>query len=93
MAGRLAFRRARPYNYNKIRKKGKGGMRKLYDVNMQPIGYLQEGEAGTRRVLYDRNRRVLGYYYPASDKTYDRDMRPVGRGDLLAGLLASKDGR
>lgn len=68
-------------------------MRKLYDVNMQPIGYLQEGGAGTRRVLYDRNRRVLGYYYLASDKTYDRDMRPIGRGDLLAGLLASKDGR
>lgn len=66
-------------------------MRKLYDANMQPIGYLQEG--GTRRVLYDRNRRVLGYYYPAGDKTYDRDMRPVGRGDLLAGLLAPALGK
>lgn len=68
-------------------------MRKLYDVNMRPIGYLQEGAAGGRRVLYDRNYRVLGYYYPAADKTYDRDMRPIGRGDLLAGLLAPALGK
>lgn len=63
-------------------------MRKLYDADMKVIGYLQEGESG-RRTLYDGNYRVLGYYYPASDKTYDADMRPVGRGDLLVGLISS----
>ena len=37
--------------------------------------------------MYDGNYRVLAYYYPASNKTYDADMGPVGRGELLMTLL------
>ena len=67
-------------------------MRKLYDADMKVVGFLQEGEGG-RRTLYDGNYRVLGYYYPASDKTYDADMRPVGRGELLMTLLVDFSAR
>ena len=30
---------------------------------------------------------ILGYYYPETDKTYDKNMRLIGKGNLLAGLL------
>ena len=65
-------------------------MQKLYDSDARLLGYLTETAAG-RRVLYDANFRVRAYYYPATDKTYDADMRLVGRGNLLTSLLAAED--
>ena len=50
-------------------------MQKLYDSDARLLGYLAETAAG-RRVLYDANFRVRGYYYPATDKTYDADIAP-----------------
>ena len=62
-------------------------MQKLYDANMRLQGYYLRGEAGARTAVYDADMRPLGYYYPHSDKTYDANMRLIGRGDLLAGFL------
>ena len=61
-------------------------MQRLYDANARLIGYLSAGAAGRMSVL-DSDYRVLGYYYPQRDKTYDKDMRLVGKGNLLASLL------
>ena len=61
-------------------------MQRLYDSNMQLVGYLSAGAAGRLSVL-DSDYRVLGYYYPGRDKTYDKDMRLVGKGNLLTSLL------
>lgn len=65
---------------------GGGGMQRLYDSNMQLVGYLSAGAAG-RTAVFDSNYRVLGYYYPATNKTYDKDMRLIGKGNLLTSLL------
>lgn len=61
-------------------------MQKLYDSNMRLAGYLAAGAAG-RLSVYDSDFRVLGYYYPASDKTYDKNMRLIGKGNLLTAFL------
>lgn len=61
-------------------------MQRLYDSNMQLVGYLAAGAAGRLSVL-DSDYRVLGYYYLGRDKTYDKDMRLVGKGNLLTSLL------
>ena len=60
-------------------------MQRLYDSDMQLIGYLSEGAAGRVSVL-DSDYKVLGYYYPSADKTYTKDMALVGRGNQLAAL-------
>lgn len=65
-------------------------MQKLYDTDARLLGYVSAARAG-RQVLYDCDRRIRGYYYPATDKTYDADMRLVGRGNLLASLLAAAE--
>ncbi len=67
-------------------------MQRLYDADMRLLGYLAEGASGRLSVL-DADRRVLGYYYPASDKTYTKDMALVGRGNQLAALLERAGGR
>ena len=61
-------------------------MQKLYDKNMNLIGYLSEGAMG-RLTLYDSDYHTRGYYYPLTDKTYDSNVRLVGCGNLLASLL------
>ena len=61
-------------------------MQKLYDSNMKLVGYMSESETG-RISAYDSDYRILGYYYPETDKTYDKNMRLIGKGNLLAGLL------
>lgn len=61
-------------------------MQRLYDSNMQLVGYLSAGAAG-RTAVFDSNYCVLGYYYPATNKTYDKDMRLIGKGNLLTSLL------
>lgn len=64
-------------------------MQRLYDANMQLLGYVQSGARGTRQTAYDSDFRVLGYYYPISDKTYDKDLRLIGKGNLLVSLLGA----
>lgn len=66
-------------------------MQRLYDSDMQLIGYLSEGAAGRVSVL-DSDYKVLGYYYPSADKTYTKDMALVGRGNQLAALLERTKG-
>lgn len=66
-------------------------MQRLYDADMQLIGYLAEGAAGRLSVL-NADYEVLGYYYPSSDKTYTKDMALVGRGNQLAALLERAKG-
>ena len=66
-------------------------MQRLYDSDMQLIGYLSEGAAGRVSVL-DSDYKDLGYYYPPADKTYTKDMALVGRGNQLAALLARAKG-
>lgn len=61
-------------------------MQKLYDSNMRLAGYLAAGASG-KSAVYDSDFRVLGYYYPDSDKTYDKNMRLIGRGNLLTAFL------
>lgn len=58
-------------------------MQKLYDQNMQLIGFLCEDRSG-KIAAYDAAYCVLGYYYRNADKTYDREMRYIGRGNHLA---------
>ncbi len=61
-------------------------MQRLYDSDMKLIGYLSEGASGRVSVL-DSDYKVLGYYHPSSDKTYDKDMNLIGTGNLLVALL------
>lgn len=61
-------------------------MQKLYDYNMKLVGYLSESETG-RISVYNSDYQVLGYYYPVSNKTYDKDMKLIGKGNLLTGFL------
>lgn len=58
-------------------------MRRLYDYNMKPIGYISEVSDG-KKTAYDSNYKILGYYFTEADKTYDYNMRLIGRGDLLS---------
>ena len=51
-------------------------MQKLYDSNMQLIGYTSTGVTG-KITVYDSDYQMLGYYNPKSDKTYDKDRRLV----------------
>ena len=61
-------------------------MQKLYDSNMQLIGYSKAVTDG-RINFYDSEYKLLGYYVPSSDKTYDSNRKLVGKGNLTAGVL------
>ncbi len=61
-------------------------MQKLYDSNMQLIGYSKAGTDG-RINVYDSDYKLLGYYVPSSDKTYDSNRKLVGKGNLTAKFL------
>ena len=63
-------------------------MQKLYDSDMQLIGYTSTGATG-KITVYDSNYRMLGYYNPESDKTYDKDRRLVGKGNLITNFLGN----
>ncbi len=58
-------------------------MQKFYDSNRNLIGYLRSSASG-KILAYDPDRRLVGYYNPDSDKTYDANRSLVGRGNLLA---------
>ena len=63
-------------------------MQKLYDSDMQLIGYTPTGVTG-KITVYDSDYRMLGYYNPESDKTYDKDRRLVGKGNLITNFLGN----
>ena len=63
-------------------------MQRLYDSNMQLIGYTSTGATG-KITVYDSDYRMLGYYNPKSDKTYDKDRRLVGKGNMITNLLVN----
>ena len=63
-------------------------MQKLYDSDMQLIGYTSMGATG-KITVYDSDYRMLGYYNPESDKTYDKDRRLVGKGNLITNFLGN----
>lgn len=67
-------------------------MQRLYDSDMQLIGYLSEGAAGRVSVL-DSDYKVLGYYYPSADKTYTKDMALVGGGTSSPRSSNARKGR
>lgn len=61
-------------------------MKKLYDYNMNLKGFVSEFING-KKTAYDTNFRILGYYFAGQDKTFDYNMRLVGRGDLLSSFF------
>lgn len=63
-------------------------MQKLYNSDMQLIGYTSTGATG-KITVYDSDYRMLGYYNPESDKTYDKDRRLVGKGNLITNFLGN----
>lgn len=62
-------------------------MQRLYDYNMNPIGYVETDKTG-KKTAYDTNFRVLGYYEAARNKTYDNNLQLVGTGDLIASFYS-----
>lgn len=50
------------------------------------VGYIEDTTDGGQRAL-DIGYRILGSYDPASDKTRDTNLRIVGMGNLLVGLI------
>lgn len=61
-------------------------MQRLYDSNMQIVGYTATSATG-RITAYDSDYQVMGYYYPASDKTYDKNMKLIGKGNQITKFL------
>lgn len=57
----------------------------LKDRNGKKIGEIRD--EGSRRVIYDRNNKRLGYF--DGKYTYDANNRRIGEGDLLATLLVA----
>ena len=60
-------------------------MQRLYDYNMNPIGYVSATVNG-KTTVYDTNYRIRGDYFTESDKTYDNNMRLIGKGNQLTAL-------
>ena len=63
-------------------------MQRFYDTNMKIVGYILSG-AANRQTAYDSDFQTLGYYYPHSDKTYDKNMTLIGRGNQLASFFGN----
>ena len=67
---------------------GRCEMQRFYDTNMKIVGYILSG-AANRQTAYDSDFQALGYYYPHSDKTYDKNMTLIGRGNQLASFFGN----
>lgn len=50
------------------------------------IGYIEDTSDGGQRAL-DLGHRILGYYDPTGDRTRDTNLRIVGTGNQLTGLI------
>ena len=66
-------------------------MQRFYDSDMKIVGYILSGAAG-RQTAYDPDFRPLGYYYPRSGKTYDKNMKLIGKGNQLAAFFGAARG-
>ena len=60
----------------------------LTDARYHTIGYIDTAADG-KQTARDSRLHVVGYYYPQSDTTRDARLYTVGRGNLLASLVAS----
>ncbi|MEO0008595.1 MAG: hypothetical protein RJA20_2791 [Bacteroidota bacterium] len=58
----------------------------LKDRNNNTIGYILTDAKG-RQTIKDKNMVVKGYYDPETNVTKDKNLRVVGRGNLLATLI------
>jgi len=58
----------------------------LKDRQNRTIGYIYIDTNG-KQTLKDARMQTKGYYDPKTDKTKDRRMQTVGKGNLLATLL------
>jgi hypothetical protein len=58
----------------------------LKDRNNNTIGYILTDAKG-RQTIKDKNMVVRGYYDPETNVTKDKNLRVVGRGNLLATLI------
>ena len=63
-------------------------MQRFYDSNMKIVGYILSGAANLQ-TAYDSDFQPLGYYYPYSDKTYDKNMKLIGKGNQLASFFSN----
>lgn len=64
---------------------------KLTDARYQALGYIDTA-AGGRQTARDAQLHAIGYYDPHTDTTRDAQRRLVGKGNLLASLIASGRG-
>jgi len=60
----------------------------LTDARYHTIGYIDTAADG-KQTARDARLHVVGYYDPQSDTTRDARLHTVGRGNLLASLVAS----
>ncbi|EKU81785.1 hypothetical protein [Massilia timonae] len=60
----------------------------LTDARYHTIGYIDTAADG-KQTARDARLHVVGYYDPQADTTCDARLRTVGRGNLLASLVAS----
>ena len=58
----------------------------LKDRSNNTIGYILTDAKG-RQTIKDKNMVVKGYYDPETNVTKDKNLRVVGRGNLLATLI------
>ena len=72
---------------NNIKTKGYNNMqRPIIGFGAKILGF-EENETGDQRLILDSKGRKIGYYHVSGDMTYDKNNRPVGRGDLRRSLL------
>ena len=64
----------------------------LTDARYRAIGYIDTAADG-RQTARDARLHVVGYYDPQSDSTRDARLHLVGRGNLLASLVACGRGQ
>lgn len=64
---------------------------KLTDARYQALGYIDTAADG-RQTGRDAQLHAIGYYDPHTDTTRDAQRRLVGKGNLLASLIASGRG-
>ena len=83
------YRQRRIGRGDNVNLKDKGGWRKMFkalrDQNGRLLGLVRE--YGGRTELRDAGGRLVGYYYPNTNQTRDKNNSLVGYGNLLTKLL------
>ena len=60
----------------------------IVDSHRRIIGYVVTADDGSKKV-YDQTHRLMGYFRPESNATYDANYRRIGYGDQSFRLLQS----